>query len=112
MKLVIPREVQIGAIKYGICRNDRLLERLDLSGHINSRDQLVRIAHRKPDQEFLILIHEVVHGICNELGITTKDTDDAAEDEGFIKALSTGVAVFLQSLGIEPDFSLIQEEED
>lgn len=104
MKLVIPQEVQIGAIKYGVRRNDRLLERLDLAGHVNSRDQLVRIAHRKPDQEFLILVHEVVHGVCDEFGITGKDS------EKFIKALSTGVTIFLQSLGIEPDFSQILEE--
>ena len=106
MKLVITPSCQIGAVTYGICRNDRLLERLDLSGHINSRDQLIRIAHRKPDQEFLILLHEAIHGICDELGITPGD-----QSEEFIRALSTGIAIFLQTLGIEPDFSEIPEEE-
>ena len=106
MKLVIPPEVQVGAIMYGLCRNDRLLERLNLSGHINSKDQLIRIAHRKPDQEFLILVHEAVHGICDELGITS----DENTSEEFTKALSTGITLFLLSLGIEPDFSQIKEE--
>ena len=105
MELVIPPEVQVGAIMYGLCRNDRLLERLNLSGHINSKDQLIRIAHRKPDQEFLILVHEAVHGICDELGITSGDTS-----EEFTKALSTGITLFLLSLGIELDFSQIKEE--
>ena len=86
MKLIISPKVRVGAIMYGICRNDRLLERLSLSGHIDSRDQLIRIAHRKPDQEFLILIHEAVHGICDELGITSGDAS-----EEFTKALSTGI---------------------
>lgn len=102
MKLVIPPEVQIGAIKYGIWRNDFLLEKENKSGSINSREQKIRIAHREVSQEFLILMHEAFHGISDEQGYEF--------DEGCIRALSTGIAIFLSSLGIEPDFSLIPEE--
>jgi len=103
MKLVIPPQCQIGAITFGIRRNDALLHKLDKSGTINSLDQLIRIAHRKVDLEFLVLIHEAFHGIIDELGYEL--------DEGCTRALSTGLAIFLTSLGIEPDFSQIPEED-
>lgn len=102
MKLIIPPECQIGAITYGIRRNDFLLHKMDRSGTINSKDQLIRIAHREVSQEFLILMHEALHGISDEQGYDF--------DEGCIKAISTGITIFLKSLGIEPDFSQIPEE--
>ena len=105
MKLIIPPEVQIGALLYHLFRNDYLLEKINLSGHISSKDQKIWIAHREIDQEFLVLVHEACHGICDELGIASGE-----ESENFIKALATGVALFILSLGIEPDFSQIPEE--
>ena len=102
MKLTIPNEIQLGALKFSVRRNDFLLHKLDKSGAINSKDQMIRIAHRKADMEFLILVHEALHGICDEQGIT--------QDEGLVTAIATGFTIFLQSLGIEPDFSQIPEE--
>lgn len=101
-RLVILPECQIGAIKFSIYRNDFLLEKLNQSGDINHKEQKLRIAHREVDQEFLTLVHEAFHGIVAELGYEL--------DEGCILALSTGITIFLQSLGIEPDFSQIPEE--
>lgn len=107
MKLIIPSECQIGSLIFEVCWNDDLLRRLDLVGQINSKDQRLRLAHRKSDQNFLNLIHEAIHGICMELGIESyKDNPEA-----FTDALSTGITIFLRSLGIEPDFSQIKEEE-
>ena len=102
MKLIIPPQCQIGALTFGIRRNDFLLHKLDKAGTINSLDQLIRIAHRKVDLEFLVLMHEAIHGIYDEQGLE--------QDEGVIRAISTGITIFLRSLGIEPDFSLIPEE--
>jgi len=102
MKLKIPLNVQVGAIQYAVLRNDFLLHKENKSGTINSLEQKIRIAHRNADQEFLILVHEALHGIADELGYDF--------DEGCIKAISTGFVLFLYSLGIEPDFSDIPEE--
>ena len=100
---MIPPECQIGAITYDILRNDFLLEKMNRSGYINSREQKIRVAHREVSQEFLILMHEAFHGISDEQGYEL--------EEGCIHALSTGLTIFLNSLGIEPDFSQIPEEE-
>jgi len=103
MKLIIQPQCQIGAIRYNIVRNDFLLEKQDKSGTINSKEQKIRIAHREVSQEFLILMHEAIHGIASEQGYDF--------EEGCVRAIATGVTIFLKSLGIEPDFSQIPEEE-
>lgn len=106
MKLVIPPECQIGAMEVSIRFNDWVLHKMDVAAYINLKDQMIRLSHRKTDQEWLHLIHEALHGITDELGINFDGSTEAA-----INALSNGIVIFLDSLGIEPDFSQIPEEE-
>lgn len=107
MKVIVPQECQIGAIKYRVVFNDKLLQKLDLSGNINSKDQMIRLSHRNTDLMYLILMHEATHGICDELGLFDTKTDD----ETFIRTFSTGLTIFLHSIGIELDFKNIMEED-
>ena len=53
----------------------------------------------------IILNHEATHGIGDELGIVKGE-----QSEEFIKGFSTGLSIYMRSLGIEPDFSQIPEE--
>lgn len=105
MKLVVPRTCQVGALGYVICYNDRLLEKMDLAAHISSRDQKIILSHRQPDQEFHGLVHEAIHGVAAENGLEFRDSEQV------IATLSVGIVNFLVSLGIEADFSEIQEEQ-
>ncbi len=105
MRLVIPLECQIGGISFRIYYNDRLLEKMGLCAYISSKDQKIILTHRKTDQEFFNLIHEVVHGVVFENSIELGDNKEQT-----VSALGIGLATFLVSLGIEPDFSEIPEE--
>ena len=109
MKLVIPSECQIGARKIRIRRSEQGLEIGDMSAQTSMFNQIIRIStvyHANPrhnEQLLETLLHEAVH-IIDHLYIR-------ALDEEQIGALGSGLAQFLISLGIEPDFSQIPEEE-
>lgn len=105
MKLVIPPEGQVAGLAFKICYNDRLLEKMDLAAHISSKDQKIILSHRKTDQEFVNLIHEAVHGV-----VTENSVEFAGDNEQGVCTIAIGLALFLLSLGIEPDFCQIPEE--
>ena len=107
MKLTIPANCKLGALTFSIKRNDELLDKLDECAHISNRHQSIWIAHRKADQEFVALLHEAFHDIvCRRIGPAD------AENECLVDSLAHEMAIFLHSLGIEPDFSEIPEDKN
>ena len=109
MKLVISSEVQIGGNRIRIRRNDKALEITDLRAQYSSSENIIRLSltyagrPRPISQIFESLLHEINHAID---GLYLRDLE-----EGQIGALATGQTQALLSLGIEPDFSEIPEEE-
>ena len=106
MKLTIPSECMIGAIKFSIVWDEKLLKKMELAAHISSVDQKIYLSHRHPDQEWVNLIHEILHGIMFSFDINTEDD----KVERYLSSLANGLVIFLNSIGIEPDFSQIEEE--
>lgn len=113
MKLVIPSEYQIGAHTYKIRFNDKLLILADLKAQCSHPDQIVRLSaygtqggkmRRSNTVLFEMLLHEILHPI-DHLYCGSELTEQQ------IEAISAGLTQSLLSLGIEPDFSEIQEEE-
>lgn len=104
MKLVIPSEFEMGARTFRLRLNDRLLRELDFKAQLDDKQDLVRQAERSPMSMFESLIHEMLHEAHYLCG-------DGDAPEGKILALSNFMAQGLASLGIEPDFSKIKEEE-
>ena len=106
MKLVIGPKIQIGALEFNIYWNDALLEKMELQAYISSKDQAIRLAHRSPDKQWTNLIHEILHGITNEFDLRIEDE----KVERYFSTFAHGLAIALNSLGVEPDFSQIPEE--
>jgi len=104
MKLIIPPEFQMGARIFRIRFNDKVLKELDFKAQLVDKEDLVRLTHRSPLSMFESLIHEMFHEIAYLCG-----EDDAPESR--IIAEANFMAQGLISLGIEPDFSQIPEEE-
>ena len=105
MKLVIPSECKIAAFTYSIVTNDKLLEKLEDRASCNIKEQIIRLQKKevKAEQIFVELLHEIDHLIDDVTGSKT--------DEEVRIAKTNILAQVLLSLGIEPDFSQIPEEE-
>ncbi len=105
MKLVIPDKVQIGAHESKIRWSPKILDIMECKGGSEYRDDhiLRLMPHRPVSQQFQTLIHEGIHQI-----------DHVFEVDGLTEAqvciLAGGLCQFFMSLGIEPDFSQVQEE--
>ena len=89
--------VKIGALIFPVVRDELMLRKSNLSGHISTIEQKIWVARREKDQEMQILLHEIFHGIFNEFGIRKPDEDY----EEMVEALATGFTIFLQDLGIK-----------
>ena len=102
MKLIIPPECQIGALKYSIRFNDWLLNKLDYKAHCSHKDQVIYLhTGLSPEGTFEDLIHELYH--------ISSWTSAHDLEENSIKGNANCLTQALISLGIEPDFSLIPE---
>jgi len=108
MKMMIPHECQIGAHTFKIRWSPKILDIQDAKGGSEYRlDLIVRLMPGRPTtQTFQTLMHEILHLIDM---VTLGNDSKITEIE--IQALSSGLAQSLLSLGIEPDFSQISEEE-
>ncbi len=104
MKLKIPPECQIGAHTFRIRWSDRWLDARGVRGHESCEDQIVRLhTGQSISATFEALIHELDHIIEYTYGL------EGNEKEVITRA--AGLCQCLMSLGIEPDFSQIPEEE-
>lgn len=100
----VPPSFQMGARTFRVRVNEALLKALNYRAQLEDRNDLVRLSIRSNLSMFESLIHEMLHEahyLCGE--------DDASE--GKILSLAGFMAQGLISMGIEPDFSLIGEEE-
>lgn len=104
MKLIIPAEFQMGVRTFKIRFNDKLLKELGIKAQLVDKEDLIRLAHRTPLSMFESLIHEIYHETAYLGG-------DDEPPERRIMAEANFMAQGLISLGIEPDFSQIPEEE-
>jgi len=107
VRLVIPPECQIGAHTFKIRWSRKILDIQDARGGGEYRqDLIIRLMPDRPiTATFQTLIHEAIHlSDIVHLGSESK----LAEIE--VQTVSSGLAQFLLSLGIEPDFSQIKEE--
>ena len=106
MKLIIQPKAQIGAMSFDIVWCEKILKKMDLVAHVSSIDQKIYLSHRHLDQEWINLLHEVFHGIIHSFDLDIEDD----KIERYISSFAHGMAIFLNSLGVEPDFSQIPEE--
>lgn len=109
MKLVIPAEVQVGSNKIRIRINEKALDIADLSAQYSTYENIIRLSLlyngklRSIPRVFESFIHEIEHAID---GLYIRELEERQ-----IGALASGLAQAFLSLGIEPDFSNIPEEE-
>ena len=110
MKLQILSEVQIGGRKVRIRISEKALQIADLAAQASIYDNIIRLTLHYEGQPrdnvvvFESLIHEILH-IIDRLYMRELE-------ERQVGALGSGLAQALMSLGIEPDFSQIPEEEE
>lgn len=104
MKLVIPSECQVINRNYSIRFSENMLRAAESRAQADHIMQVIRLSRRRSDvQKFEELIHEGLESMHDCINL------DISHDT--MIALSPLLAQFLLSLGIEPDFSQIQEEE-
>lgn len=104
MKLVIPPECQVVNRHYSIRFSENMLRSADARAQSDHIMQVIRLSRKRPDvQKLEELIHEGLESIQDCLNLELPHNT--------IIALSPTLAQFLLSLGIEPDFSQIPEEE-
>lgn len=115
IRLVIPPECQAGAHNYKIAFSDKALQIADIRAQVDHASQIIRLSRygtnvttrtipRSVTVLFESFLHELLH-IHNHLWCGGDLT------EQLIEAISAGLSQSLLSLGIEPDFSEIPEEE-
>ena len=105
MKLVILPQCKIGARTYKIVWwNDKMKYSADAIAQGSGRDQIIRLPKEwSAIANFVHLIHEIGHQA------DYLSAGDGAERN--VRPESEFLAQALLSLGIEPDFSQLQEEE-
>lgn len=109
MKLVIPSEVQIGGNKIRIRVNEKALDVAALAAQYSAYENIIRLSfiyEGKPRgiaRIYESLIHEIIHAID---GLYLRELEERQTG-----ALASGLVQAFLSLGIEPDFSQIPEEE-
>ena len=104
MKLVIPSEIQVGAVKYRIVFSNKILEKMQDRASLNIKEEVIRLRSGcSAAQLFANLMHEIDHLAEDTAGISLEEQDSVSR--------ANLVAQALLSMGIEPDFSQIPEEE-
>lgn len=105
MKLVIPLRIQLAGISYKIVANDWLLDKMDHKAFFSSKDQKIYLhTGLSPEATFDCLIHEICH-------IASYTSGHELEEKANVGISSLLGQAFL-SMGIEPDFSIIPEEDE
>ncbi len=107
MKLVIPNQVSIGARVFRIRWNGALLDPKSTKAELVDKEDLIRLA---PGRTALSTFESLMHEIEHEINYLTSD-DGEFGSEGRISAQTNFLCQALLSIGIEPDFSKIGEEE-
>lgn len=105
MKLIIPPECQIGAHTFKILWSLKILNIMECKGGAEYQERhVIRIRPDRPKtQVFQTLLHEVIH-----IGDFVHNRHREEEDIGH---LASTICQCLLSMGIEPDFSQIPEED-
>ena len=106
MRLIIPGIAKVGAHDFKVRWSPKILDLLEAKGGSEYRnDHFVRLMPGRPvSQSFQTLMHEGIHQIDHVF-----DAGELSENQ--VCTLAAGIAQFLMSLGIEPDFSQILNEE-
>lgn len=107
--LIIPPECQIGGNLMRVRHNEQAMRIAELRGQMSIPEGIIRLSFiydnkpRTTPQLLESFIHEIIHAIdllyIREL------------EERQVGALASGITQALLSIGIEPDFSQIPEEE-
>lgn len=104
MKLKIPPNGKIGCRTMRIVFSDKRLDWEEKRATESTKDEIIRLhTGQSPAATFETLLHEAKH-IANYLY-------NVEEKEQSVDIASEALCQFLMSLGIEPDFSDIPEEE-
>ena len=105
MKLVIPRECQVGSMSYEIVTNDWLLDKQDIKAQFSSMDQKIYLhTGLSPEATFDCLIHEIIHIANFATGKQLAESD--------VVGIGSLLTQALFSMGIEPDFDKMPEEQE
>ena len=103
MKLIIPSECQVINRQYSIKFSENMLRSADARAQADHLMEVIRLSKERTDtQKFEGLIHEAIECVNDCINL---DMQHEA-----ITTLAPILAQFLASLGIEPDFSQVQEE--
>ena len=108
---VIPPECHIGGHTVRIRISEKYLDIADLAGESTMTEGIIRLSlhlDNKPRSRVCIfetLIHEIIHLVDREY------VRDGALEERQVGCLANGIVQALLSMGIEPDFSKIPDEE-
>lgn len=109
MKLVIPPECQVGGNKIRIRINEKALDIAGLSAQYSAYENIIRLSliyDGKPRDKARVLeslIHELNHAVD---GLYMRELEERQ-----VGVMASGWTQIFLSLGIEPDFSQIPEEE-
>lgn len=105
MKLIVSPQCQIAALTYDIVVSDWVLKKMDVRASCNFKELKVRLPkdNLRVEQTFTELIHELLHIVDDTAGFEMNEGDTIIRGNLLSQALL--------SLGIEPDFSRIPEEE-
>jgi len=106
MKLVIPGTAKVGAHDFKIVWSAKILDLLEAKGGSEYRSShFIRLMTGRPvSQSFQTLMHEGIHQVDHVF-----DAGELSENQ--VCTLAAGLCQFLMSLGIEPDFGQILNEE-
>ena len=104
MKIVIPKQIQIGGHIYKVKYKPYLSKDVGTRGSINHRKQEIYIEPENPlSQKNATILHEIIHFIEAVFDLDLADETADRISEGLLQVLS-------DSFGIEFDWSNIENE--
>ena len=107
-KLTIPPEFKLGCRTYKIRISEKILHETHCRAQVVDGEELIRLSQSQPFAMLESLMHELLHSIFFICGI---DEDNDLDDKK-ITPMACLLAQALLTLGIEPDFSKIPDEEN
>lgn len=110
MKWIVPSEVQIGGRIIRIRVNEKALDVADLQSQLSLQaDNIIRISLVLDGKARATIV--VLQALCHEIAHAIDALYMKELEERQVGVLGEGFAQALISMGIEPDFSQIPEEE-
>ena len=101
MKIKVPRKIKLGIYTYKIKFDPTLqLVNGNIGEHRPNKGEIVLTSYQSDTSKILTLNHEVLHHISSQYQLDL--------DEREIERLAHGFAEYMQSLGIELDWSEIK----